>query len=127
MNRQEVEVWLEAYGRAWESRDPRAAAELFAEDATYQETPFVEPARGRAAIFDYWTNVARTQEDIHFEFEVLAVTEMGCFARWHSTFLRLPQNIRLELDGIFLLSFDANNHCVALREWWHRREIGAGG
>ncbi len=126
MNRQEVEAWLKAYGRAWETRDPRAAAELFSEDATYQETPFVEPARGRAAIFDYWTNVARTQQDIHFEFEVLAVTEMGSFARWHSTFLRLPQKIRLELDGIFLLAFGADNRCTALREWWHRKEIGAG-
>jgi SnoaL-like domain len=123
MDRKQVEKWLEAYGRAWEGRDPRAAAELFTEDATYQETPFVEPARGRDAIHKYWENVARTQQDIHFQFEVLALTDRGCFAQWHSTFLRLPQNIRLELDGIFLLSFSPQGRCTALREWWHRKEI----
>jgi hypothetical protein len=35
--------WLDAYGLAWENRNPEAAAELFAENGTYQVTPFLEP------------------------------------------------------------------------------------
>ena len=49
--------WLDAYGRAWETKDPEAAADLFAEDATYHETPFDEPMRGRAEISGYWSDV----------------------------------------------------------------------
>jgi hypothetical protein len=45
--------WLDTYGRAWESRDPQAAANLLTEDGTYQVTPFVEPMRGRQAILEY--------------------------------------------------------------------------
>jgi hypothetical protein len=47
--------WLEAYGRAWRDRNPQAAADLFADDGTYQVTPFLEPMRGRPAILDYWS------------------------------------------------------------------------
>jgi hypothetical protein len=45
-------------------RDPEAAAALYESDGTYQVTPFQEPLRGRKAIFDYWAEVARTQEGI---------------------------------------------------------------
>ncbi len=58
--------WLDAYGRAWEGRDPHAAAELYADDGTYQVTPFLEALRGPRAILDYWTDVVRTEKDISF-------------------------------------------------------------
>ena len=126
MDRAGFETWLEAYARAWENRDAEAAVELYAENATYQETPFSPPMRGREAILNYWKNVARTQEDIHVECQILALAAPACFAHWHASFRRLPMNIRLELDGIFLLTFDAEYRCTSLREWWHRKEIPGG-
>ena len=66
--------WLDAYGRAWTSRDPQAAADLFAEHGTYQVTPFLAPIRGRQAIFGYWTHVTQTEQDIQFGYEILALT-----------------------------------------------------
>ena len=53
MNRETFEPWLTAYGNAWISRDAQLAASLYAEDATYQVTPFDEPFRGQSAIYDY--------------------------------------------------------------------------
>jgi hypothetical protein len=58
--------WLDEYGRAWETRDRDAVGKIFAEDATYQETPFTAPMRRRSAIMDYWSHVPLTQENIHF-------------------------------------------------------------
>ena len=66
-------TWLDAYGRAWETRNPDAAAGLFTRDATYHETPCDEPARGHAEILEYWSEGTRSQEDIHFSYETLAV------------------------------------------------------
>jgi hypothetical protein len=43
MDEAELGSWLEAYGRAWKERDPDAAPRLFAEDASYRETPFDAP------------------------------------------------------------------------------------
>jgi SnoaL-like protein len=58
MTLQAFDDWLHSYGRAWESRNPQAAADLFAEDGSYQVTPFLEPMRGKPAILEYWTHVA---------------------------------------------------------------------
>jgi len=74
--------WLDSYGQAWERRNPQAAADLFAEDGTYQVTPFLEPMRGKQAILKYWTHVAQTEQTIQFGYEILAVTPEHGIARW---------------------------------------------
>jgi ketosteroid isomerase-like protein len=120
MDRATFESWLDAYKRAWETRDPEAAASLFTANATYQETPFEDPVRGREGIRDYWWDVTRYQEGIEFSYEVLATTEAGGIAHWRSGFTRLTSNSAVELDGIFLMKFDADDKCTEFREWWHR-------
>jgi ketosteroid isomerase-like protein len=115
-------AWLEAYGRAWMGRDARAAAGLYAEDGTYQVTPFVEPIRGHSAILEYWSHVAATQRDIQFGYDVLAVTtEMG-IARWRASFVIVPQGLQTKLDGIFVIALDEVGRCRSLREWWHKEQ-----
>lgn len=114
--------WLEAYGRAWMGRNPQAAADLFAEDGSYQVTPFVEAMRGRPAIFEYWSNVARTQESIQFAYEILAVSQEAGIARWWASFLIVPQGLQTRLDGILLIILDADGRCQSLREWWHKEQ-----
>ena len=114
--------WLDAYGSAWESRNPRAAAELFAEDGSYQVTPFVAPHCGRQAIFDYWVQVTQAEEDIRFGFEILSVTPDFGIARWRANFVIKPPGLKTQLDGIFLISLDAAGHCKSLKEWWHKQQ-----
>ncbi len=120
MEQSALKAWLAAYGRAWMGRDARTAAELYAEDGTYQVTPFVEPMRGRTAILEYWSHVAATQRNIQFGYEVLAATaEMG-IARWWASFVIVPQGLQTKLDGIFVIALDAGGRCRSLREWWHK-------
>lgn len=109
--------WVDAYGRAWQAGDPDAAVSLFAEDATYQETPFAEPARGRAAIHAYWSMVRDHHEDVEFDYSVLSVVPalVHCRAAYVNRKTRVPTRF----DGVFLLDFDSENHCTAFREWWH--------
>lgn len=122
MTHETFAVWLERYGQSWEARDARAAAELYAEDGTYQVTPFVEPMRGRPAIFAYWSNVAQTEVDIHFGYEVLAVTPEQGIARWWASFVRIPPGLNTKLDGIFVIILDDKGKCTCLREWWHKQQ-----
>lgn len=112
--------WMEMYGRAWTTRNPQAAADLYTDDGTYQVTPFSEAMNGRQAILDYWSNVARTQENIQFGYEILAVTADVGIAHWWASFLIVPQRLDTKLDGIFLISLDASGRCRSLREWWHK-------
>ena len=118
----EMKLWLDDYGRAWETRDPVSAAKLFADDATYQVTPFVEPLRGYEAILNYWREVARTEEQIRFGYEVLAVAGDCGIAHWWSSFIRVPPGLQTKLDGIFLIRLDTKRRCTSLREWWHKQQ-----
>lgn len=123
MNVKVFEQWLDAYRRAWEGRDPDAAARLFTDDGTYQETPFDEAMQGRTAIRAYWENVPRGQERIEFASQVLAFTNNGeGVAHWRTSFTRVPSGVRVELDGIFVVRLNPDGLCTHFREWWHRRE-----
>jgi hypothetical protein len=115
-------LWLDAYGQAWESRNPEAAAALFNESGTYQVTPFLEPMRGRKAIFEYWSEVAQTEKGIRFGYEILAVKDELNIARWSASFVRVPPGLQTKLDGIFLISLDDEGRCKSLQEWWHKQQ-----
>ena len=114
--------WLQAYSKAWESRNAEAAAALFAEDGAYQVTPFLEPMRGRKAIFEYWLGVARTEENVQFACEILAASRELNIARWSASLVIVPQGLQTRLDGIFLISLDEEGRCKSLREWWHKEQ-----
>ncbi|OLB39004.1 MAG: hypothetical protein AUH11_05305 [Acidobacteria bacterium 13_2_20CM_57_17] len=122
MDRESFNHWLAAYGTAWTSRDPEAAASLYADNATYQVTPFDEPLRGRAAIYEYWAGVAKTEEKIQFDYEILAVTAEHGITRWRASFVRVPPGLQTKLDGIFLIVLDSAGRCQSLREWWHKQQ-----
>ena len=123
VNLESLRAWLEGYRLAWEGRDPEAASRLFAEDATYQETPFTQPLRGREAIQQYWTVVVvAAQEQIRFGYEVLALAEETAIAHWWASFTRVASRAQVSLDGIFLLTFGKNGLCKELREWWVRQD-----
>jgi uncharacterized protein (TIGR02246 family) len=121
-DRAAFESWLEAYGKAWEKRDPEGAAGLFAEDGTYQVTPFSEPMRGRQAIFEYWRGVARTEENVQFGYEILVAKPELNIARWWASFVIVPQGLKTKLDGIFVIALDEEGRCKSLREWWHKQQ-----
>jgi hypothetical protein len=115
---QALAAWLEAYGKAWESQDPDAAAAIFAPVATYQETPFDEPMRGREAIRQYWTTGSEYQRDVSFGYEILTVDP--AIAHWWVSYLAVKRDDEpTKVDGIFLLEFDEEGLCTSLREWWH--------
>ncbi len=114
--------WLDAYGQAWENRNPEAATALFTENGTYQITPFLEPICGRKAIFDYWSEVARTEENITFRYEILVANAELNIARWSASFVIVPPGLQTQLDGIFLISLDEQGRCKSLQEWWHKQQ-----
>jgi hypothetical protein len=114
--------WLDAYCHAWENRDPQAATALFTEDGTYQVTPFLEPMRGRKAIFEYWSEVTQTEKNIKFAYKNLLLNAERNIARWWASFVRVPPGLQTKLDGIFLICLDEEGRCKSLQEWWHKQQ-----
>ena len=122
MNLHTFQMWLDAYKDAWEHRDPQAAATIFAANATYRETPFDEPMQGRQAIFQYWSDVTRSQEQVKFDYEILAVAEGRGIARWRASFRRVASTAHVRLDGIFIVYVNEETVCTRFEEWWHMQE-----
>ena len=116
LTREAFAAWMDSYGQAWEARDAKAAADLYAENGTCQITPIVEPMKGPAAIREYWTHVAQTQESIQFGYEIPAVTPEYGIARWWASFLIVPQQLKTKLDGIFVIALDDRGKCLSLQE-----------
>lgn len=116
-----LDAWLKAYEQAWELRDADRAAALFTENARYHEMPFDAPKAGRNGVRDYWSKVTADQRDVDFKFQVIAITGQTGIARWSASLISASSGVRVELDGVFVLTFDASGLCSELREWWHVR------
>jgi uncharacterized protein (TIGR02246 family) len=115
-----VENWLTRYKDAWEQRDPAKAASLFTEHAPYHEMPFDVPKAGRNGIRDYWATVTADQRNVEFTSQLIAVTGQQAVARWSARLSSTSSGVRVELDGVFILTFDQKSGlCSELREWWH--------
>jgi uncharacterized protein (TIGR02246 family) len=114
--------WLDAYGAAWEARDPEAAAELFTEDALYQWGPFGRRLRGRIMIREAWAEALETQANVKFGYEVLAATGRGGIARWWCSMDVPSRKVRTRDEGIFRLAFDDNGLCTSLEEWFNSKQ-----
>ncbi|MEJ0084772.1 MAG: nuclear transport factor 2 family protein [Pseudomonadota bacterium] len=124
LNSAALNVWLSAYGAAWQTRDAAAAGKLFTAEATYHEMPFDAPKAGRAAIEEYWRGVTADQRDVVFKSEVISVNGKTGVAHWSAKFKVASTGATIELDGVFVLEFDASGACSSLREWWHVRAGG---
>ena len=126
MTEQDVQNWLDEYGRAWVNGDPAQVVRLFSDTATYRETPFDDPMRGRQEIREYWQNgAADAQENVEFASQVWTVKDDTAIAGWQASFTRKPSGVRVKLDGTFRLVFSyelGTFRCTALEEWWHIRE-----
>jgi limonene-1,2-epoxide hydrolase len=116
-----LEAWLARYGAAWEGLDPKLAGSLFTEDAIYQENPYEDPWKGRAGVEKYWRTETADHSDVHFESKVVAVDGNIGVAQWTAEFTLKSNGVIIEIDGVFVLEFDANGQCSSLREWWHVR------
>ena len=126
MTEQEVQDWLDAYGRAWVDGDPDQVVTLFTDTATYREVPFDDPMRGRQEIRKYWQEgAADSQEDVEFASQVWAVVSDTAIAGWQARYTEKTTGARVELDGTFRLVFSREREalqCTILEEWWHSRE-----
>lgn len=116
----DVAAWIEAYGRAWEERDPEAAAALFTEDAVYRSSPFRSPSVGREGILAYWGRATAAQSDVRVRFGEPIVEGSKVAVEWWTT---MRDGGKEEtLPGCLILRFAPDGRCEELREYWHVEE-----
>ena len=122
MTLEELDRWLDVYGRAWERRDVDAFVACFTDDALYQWGPWSEPLRGHGEIRTKTEQAVSQQQGVQFGHEPLAITSDGRgIARWWVS-MHVPAEGTIEEDeGIFLVTLDESGRCTDFREWWSSR------
>ena len=116
------DTWLRLYGKAWKQRNPDLIKDLFASNATYSEKPFSPPFKGIEEITKYWQGVSNTQNDISFEYQIISESTETCVAHFEASFIRQPGNVKVSLNGIFLVKFNSENKCTGFSEWWQSQK-----
>ena len=117
------ESWLIEYGDCWKIGDSEGIRELFSDNAHYYETPFDDPMVGLEAIEKYWQEGARhAQKEVKFSFSGTAIAGNRGFARWSASFVRVPSEKSVEIEGFLEAEFTSSGLCSSFREWWHRKE-----
>jgi len=103
------------------SGEAHAAADLFAEDGTYQVTPFVEPMRGPHHS-DYWTHVLNRRGHFSLGYEILSANPRAGIA--HAGGLRfslIPPPASNQARWVASSSSPLPKivAAISLREVWH--------
>ena len=114
-----VQEWIDAYGRAWETRDADAAAELFTADSVYRDHPLGPPHLGQDGVRSYWATVTSAQDQVRVRWGEPIVSADGrkSAVEWWVTMLN--GGAEVTLTGILFLRFAADGRCEELREAWH--------
>jgi predicted SnoaL-like aldol condensation-catalyzing enzyme len=111
----DVERWVGAYRKAWEERDPAAAAALFTDDAAYRSMIFEEPHHGRQGVADYWATVTEQQDEVRVRMgRPFADGDRVAVEFWTTM---LSSGDPVTLAGCMLLDFDGAL-CRRLREYY---------
>ena len=137
-NTLDIEAFMRVYKTAWEQRDEKMFAALFAADGEYHNTPFAVQS-GHEQLAEYWRRV-KLQEDVKVDYEILSCSSSGGVAHWHVTYQVASEELfeiwakstgtnlisrepgdplpRMVLDGVLKAEFK-EGLCSQCQIWWH--------
>lgn len=117
MNKQEFEVWVQGYLKAWRTNARADIEALFTEDATYLTQAFRQPWRGREAIVDGWLSRAGFQGNWSFEYHWVASEGDTGVLEGVTTYHDEDE----AYANIWIIKLAADGHCYDYREYWIRK------
>jgi hypothetical protein len=111
--------WFSEFGHAYIMRDPIHIARCFDDNAVFHPSPFDSPVNGFEAIRDFWDAAVATQDQINYEFDVMAATaEMG-IVNWWASFVQTTTGETVELNGIAIIALGEAGYCTSFSQWWN--------
>ena len=113
--RSQVRSWITDYERAWRTQGTASLRDLFADDASYQQTPYDVPILGLIDIASMW------EEEREGPDEVFTVTSEVVAVEGDTAVVRVQVEygdpVTQEYLDLWVIRFDADGRCVSFEEW----------
>jgi ketosteroid isomerase-like protein len=113
--RSQVTSWITDYERAWRTPGTASLRDLFADDASYQQTPYDVPILGLIDIASMW------EEEREGPDEVFTVTSEVVAVEGDTAVVRVQveygEPVTQEYLDLWVIRFDADGRCVSFEEW----------
>jgi len=105
---------MEAYILAWKTPGTDTLNELFAEDATYQTSPFKPALKGLAALAEFWEKGRESaMEKFIIQHECVAVEGNTAVVRVDVHYADPPEHWK----DLWIVTLDNQGRCLAFEEW----------
>jgi hypothetical protein len=124
LTRAHLEGWLTSYVRSYVDENSDAFVSLFTTDATYRETPYMEPVHAKD-FRAFWDDLAKRSTRRAMQWRIFHIEEDWALVNWKATNSRRGSGELREGDGVFLLHFAADGRCRSVSEWQHWHVLGA--
>jgi len=118
MELSDLQSWIDAYVRAWETNDPQAVGDLFADDARYYTHPFRDPWTGRKAIIRNWIEHPDAPGSWKADYHAVAVTGNTGVVRGKTSYFKKDGSIETEYANIYVIEFDDKGQATEFTEWF---------
>jgi hypothetical protein len=126
ITRAEVEDWLARYERAWRTAGTDPLRGLFADDATYRQSPYEEPLVGFPGIAEMWEGERQGPDEVFtMTSEIVAVEGDTAVVRVEVTY---GKPVTREYRDLWVIRFGQGGRAAAFEEWpfWPERPYSAG-
>jgi len=114
----ELQAWVDAYVRAWETNDPQLVASLFTEEARYFTHPFRDPWDGREAIVKSWTENPDPPGSWKADYRAIAATGQTGVVRGRTAYLGDDGSVDREYANVFIVEFDGQGRASEFTEFF---------
>ena len=118
--------WLAGYEAAWRSPGTGSLPSLFADDATYLQSPYEQPVAGLEAIGRMWEREREGPDEVFtLATTILAVDDPTAVVRAEVTYGDPPGQ---EYRDLWVIRFAVDGRCTWFEEWpfWPERPYLAG-
>ena len=110
-----VNRWLAAYEAAWRAPDTQGLAALFAEDASYRQSPYQEPVVGLGVIRRMWDEERDGPDEVFpLAADILAVDGPTAVVR---AGVRYGDPLRQEYLDLWIMHLGDDGRCSSFEEW----------
>jgi ketosteroid isomerase-like protein len=111
--------WARAWETAWREHDADAVGRLYAPDAVFRSSPFVEPHEGAigARAYAAWAFDSESAADVEFGAPVMVASDRAAVEYWAVSTDKQSGGV-VTIAGVSLLRFDDDGRVVEQRDYW---------